>query len=367
MKPDLHPAVRDRPLRDGAPVGSLSLSGHMMMLTAAIMLPMLVLVAIVAWNYGHAAQRTIEAERLDVANNIKNLIDREIDRTVGFLEGLSNAPGLRNNKPEIVDRVTATARARGFATLSAYGLDGTLIVNPPGMIAGAQPAEKVGLAQIRAGRSHFVSGLIDIGESPGLYFVSVPMLADGTTVGMLTAGLHPGHLQGLLSEAGVRAGWTSNIVDQNGILLARGKYAEIYVGREAFQGIRDVARGTAPAGSFDEINREGWRINNSFERSATSGWVAGVGVPTDLVEAPLWRNGATMAIVGVALTLASLLIAFLAAGHLSRAIRRMGLAAAAIASGDAVRMPDSNIAELRDVSRSLEITGELARRDRVRD
>jgi hypothetical protein len=51
-------------------------------------------------------------------------------------------------------------------------------------------------------------------------------------------------------------------------------------------------------------------------------------------------------------------------GGFSRGIRRPGIAAAAIASGHAVRMPKSSIAELRDVSRSMEVTGAVARRDR---
>ena len=114
-------------------------------------------------------------------------------------------------------------------------------------------------------------------------------------------------------------------------------------------------------------------MKNSFERSRTAGWVVGVAVPAVIVDAPLWHTAIIMTVVGGVLTLVSLVLAFMVASHLSRAIRRMGMAAAAIASGDAVRMPATHIAELRDVSRSLEVTGamarrdEVARRDRVRD
>jgi hypothetical protein len=358
MAPTLYPSVHDR-----SPSGGLSLVGYMMVLIAVIMLPMLCLVGIISWDYGHAARRTIEAERLDVANNIRIMIDREIEHTAGFLDGISDAPGLRNNTPQIVERVVATARARGFASLAVYGLDGHVMMTssgPPPL-----PAEKLGLARIAEGQHHFVSGLIDTGEKPGLYFVSVPMHSDGKVVAMLTAGLPPAHLQGVLAEANVlRDGWTSSIVDRNGILLARGRDADVYVGMEAQKPMADAARGDAPAGLFDELNREGVSINNSFERSTTSGWVAGVGVRTSVVEAPLRHTALIMAVTGVGLTLVSLVLAFMVAGNLSRSIRRLGIAAAAIASGDAVRMPESNIAELRDVSHSMEVTGALARRDR---
>jgi hypothetical protein len=344
------------------PAGA-SLTGHLMTLVAAVMLPMLVLVGIVAWDYGHAARRTIEAERLDVANNLRNMIDREIDRTVGFLEGISAAPGLRNASGPVIERVTAMARARGFASLTVYGLDGRPIMNS---IAPPPSAETAGVREIAAGAPHFVSGLVDIGERPGLYFVSVPVKSEGRLVAVATAGVPPRHLQTLLAEASARPGWTSSIVDRNGILLARGKDAAIYVGAEAQEPMRRAARGDEPAGLFGEVNREGVHVDNSFERSAASGWVAGVGVPTELVEAPLRRTAAIMMAVGAALVAASLVLAFLVAGCFARAIRRMGLAAVAIAGGDVVAMPESNIAELRAVSRSMERTGEAARQDRRR-
>ena len=55
MAPVLYPSLqRDRPSQ-----GVLSIRGYMMLLIAAILLPMLTLVAIVAWEYGTAARHTI--------------------------------------------------------------------------------------------------------------------------------------------------------------------------------------------------------------------------------------------------------------------------------------------------------------------
>jgi HAMP domain-containing protein len=354
MAPVFYPSL----LRDRVPQSALSIRGYMMLLIAAIMLPMLTLVAIIAWDYGKAAQRTIEAQRLDVANNIKIMIDREIDQTAGFLDGLSSAPGLRNNRSEVVERVTKMARERGFKSLAVYDLSGAQTL-ASAEVGPTVPAESVGLAEIKAGRKVFVSNLIsNTGEKPGLYFVSVPMLADGQMVGMLTGGLPVGRLQRLFEEAGltVRQGWSAGITDREGILLARSKNPETFVGVPAQQPMYDFARGT--------IDRDGINVKNAYERSLTSGWSTSVAVPTVIVDAPLWHTALTMTVIGVVLTLVSLLLAFLVASHLSRAIQRLGIAAVAIASGDVVRMPSSNIAELQDVSRSIEVTGAVARRSR---
>jgi HAMP domain-containing protein len=356
-------------LRDRTSQGVLSIRGYMMLLIAAILLPMLTLVAIVAWEYGTAARHTIEAQRLDVANNLRILIDREIDHTAGFLDGLSNAPGLRNHNAGVIERVSLLARERGFQAMAAYDLAGNPLFTSP---EGSQvvPAESIGLAEIKAGRRIFVSNLIaNAGEKPGLYFVSVPMFADGQVVAVLTGGLPAARLQRLFEEAGLkqRQGWSAGIVDRTGILLARSKDPEKIVGLPAQRPMYDFARGTMTRGLYQIIDRDGINVKDAFERSATSSWSVSVAVPTVIVDAPLWHSALTMTVIGVVLTLVSLLLAFMVASHLSRAIQRLGIAAVAIASGDVVRTPASNIAELRDVSRSIEVTGAVARRSRRGD
>jgi hypothetical protein len=256
------------------------------------------------------------------------------------------------------------ARERGFKSLAVYDLSGVQTL-ASAAVAPPVAAESVGLTEIRAGRKVFVSNLITTaGDKPGLYFVSVPMFADGQVVAMLTGGLPVGRLQRLFDEAGLRPGWSAGIIDRDGILLARSKNPETFVGVPAQRPMYDYARGSANAGLYQNIDRDGVNVKNAYERSLTSGWTTSVAVPTVIVDAPLWRTALTMTVVGVVLTLVSLMLAFLVASHLSRAIQRLGIAAVAIASGDVVRMPSSNIAELQDVSRSIEVTGAVARRSR---
>lgn len=366
MPPVFYPPLHDKSLRDRTTGGGLSLTGYMLLLIAAIMLPMLILIAIVAKDYGSAARRTIEAQRLDVASDIKILIEREIDRTAGFLDGISSAPGLRTGNIEFIEKVTAVARQRGYHSLAVYDLAGRSTAVSAALGRPVQAAS-VGLDEIKAGGKVFVSNLmVNAGEKPGLYFVSVPITEEGTVVAMLTAGLPPQRLQRLLFEAGLREGWSAAIVDRDGILLARSHLPERYVGGPAQQPMVEAARSGRAEGLFDVVDRDGINVKNAFERSSTSGWVAGVAVPAVIVDAPLWHSALIMMVIGGVLTLVSLLLALMVANHLSRAIRRMGMAAVAIASGDAVRMPVTHIAELRDVSRSMEVTGAVARLDRVR-
>ena len=69
--------------------GLFTIRSYLLLLIAAVIVPMMVLVAILAWDYGTAGRRTIEAERLDTVNNVKHLMDREIQSAAGFLNGLA--------------------------------------------------------------------------------------------------------------------------------------------------------------------------------------------------------------------------------------------------------------------------------------
>ena len=366
MAPGFYPSLlRDRPSQ-----GVLSIRGYMMLLIAAILLPMLTLVAIVAWEYGTAARHTIEAQRLDVANNLRILIDREIDHTAGFLDGLSNAPGLRNGNAQVIDRVSTLARAAASRRSRPTTSRATRCSGSP---EGSQavPAESIGLAEIAVGHEVFVSNLIaNAGEKPGLYFVSVPMIAEGQLVGVLTGGLPATAPAAAVRR--VRVDAAHGLVGGHRRSHRHSAGAQQEPGEDRrpsgaaadvrFRARHDHARPLPDRRPRRHQREERLRAFGDARRGRVS-----IAVPTVIVDAPLWHNALTMTVIGVVLTLVSLLLAFMVASHLSRAIQRLGIAAVAIASGDVVRMPASNISELRDVSRSIEVTGAVARRNRRAD
>ena len=94
--------------------GLFTIRSYLLLMIAAIILPMMTLVAILAWDYGAAGRRTIEAERLDVVNNLMHLMDRDIQANEGFLAGV--AASLAG--PRIPETVVTSAMASGFSMRS---------------------------------------------------------------------------------------------------------------------------------------------------------------------------------------------------------------------------------------------------------
>ena len=115
------------------------------------------------------------------------------------------------------------------------------------------------------------------------------------------------------------------------------------------------------SGLFDVVSRDGIEVKNSFQRSALTGWTAGVAVPASVVNAPLLTTALILTAVGLCFTLLALLLASLVAGRITRAVYQIGQAVVAYASGDVVPLPTKTLAELRDVLRVIEGTAAMGR------
>jgi hypothetical protein len=340
--------------------GLFTIRSYLLLMIAAIILPMMALVAILAWDFGAAGRRTIEAERLDVANNLMHLMNREIQANEGFLAGV--AASLAG--PRMPEAVVISATANGFSTLVVHDRAGRQVFAAPAVTDITASVGVLGIDEVIASRRTVVSGFVAGGGSlkPGLFFVSVPVLVDGKVAYVLSGGMMLQRLQTLFAEAGLHEGWTAGIVDRQGIILARTLRPELYVGGYAQKTMVDVARGKQTTGLFDIVSRDGVDVKNSFRRAAVSGWTATVAVPASVVNAPLHRTALSMAAIGLALTLLSLFLGSLVAGRISRAVQQLGMASAAFASGHAVPLPTSMLTELQDVAQAMEASAERAKR-----
>lgn len=346
------------PSRASGPSYGFSIRTHLLRLIAAAIVPVLALAAVLAWYYVLAARQTIEAERLDVANNLANLMDREVGSMGGFLNGVSVSPGFRSGEASVVEVTAAMARERGFEVLALYDRTGHVqLVVPPQNDDLLVSAEAAGVPEVVGGSRLYVSDLRAIDSAkPGLFFISVPVVVEGRIAFVLSGGVSPKRLQGLFTEAGLRQGWGGGIVDRSGVLVARYRDANLYVGKPAQPPMIAAAKGEQSSGLFDVIDRDGIDVRNSFYRSSITGWTAGVAVPASIVNAPLWNTAILLGVAAIFFILVSLVLAILVASRITQAVYQLGQAVVAFATGEPVSVPSTTLAELRDVLSVLEGT-----------
>lgn len=359
---------------DTAAGNAYSIRFYLRLLIASILAPMLVLVAYLAWHYGSASRRTVEAERLDVVNNLTHLIDREVKATSGFLSGIARSPGLRAANPETEQRLTAAVLGAGFVGLAMFDASSRLVFGGPAAIASAfADARAAGVDAILAGRSFHVSDLVTAGEAK-VFLVSVPISVEGKVAFVLSGAVPAQRLQKLFAEAGLQRGgilglrdsWSAGVVDRKGIILARSQRPEAFVGHLAQAPMVQASAGAATYGFFDSVSRDGIDIKNAFQRVPEIGWTVGVAVPAAVVNAMQWRTALTMAAIGLGLTLLSLLLGALVARRIAYGVHQLGHAAVGLASGDIVPLTVSRTAQISDVSHALEAAAAAAQRREAR-
>ena len=253
-------------------------------------------------------------------------------------------------------QVLGPAHVRGRLSLPTHTGAPQLVVPPQArdlLVSGAD----AGVPEVIGGRALYLSDLKEVAAAkPGLFFISVPVLVDGRVAYVLSGGVSPKRLQALFAEAGLRSGWGGGIVDRSGILVARSRDANLYVGQPAQPPMAAAAKGEAPSGLFDVIDRDGIDVRNSFYRSPLSGWTAGVAVPATVVNAPMWHTVMILVIAAVFFIVVSLVLALLVAHRITRAVRQLGQAVVAFATGEPVSVPSTTLAELRDVLSLIEGT-----------
>ena len=328
---------------------------HLMLLIGAILLPVLGLVAILSWHYVVAARQTIAAERLDVANNLMNLVERETASIGGFLEGLAASKGFLDGDAGAVDLAAELAHARGFDSVAVFDTAGRLLLTAlPGAHRAAPTADQVGAPRAVSRDRAIVSDVQGFPGTPPLFFVSVPVSLHGRPKVIISGGVLASRLQPLFTEAGLRGDWRAGIVDRSGVIVARSRDAAAYVGKPAQQPMMQAARGRADSGVFDVVSRDGVEVRNAFRRSPLTEWTVGVAVPASVEDAPLWATGLGTTALGLGVILVGFVLSVTIANRISHAVRMIGRAAVALVTDDSVPLPKATLVELRDVLRLIE-------------
>ena len=322
----------------------------LVILSAAIALPLALLTVTVGLRFANAERRVIEAERLDVATSLSHLVDREIAGVTAFMVALASSADARNGSYEALAQITGAA-GNEHAPLQFFVTDrgGKRLYATAGSLGTllAAPADIVTLGGAFDGKP-VVSNYVESGEA-ALFFVSVPIKANAGGTRVLSGGFSLDRLRGLFAEAGLPASWISTVVDSNGVYLVRSTGAQDLIGQLARSAVVEIAKGGSSSGLFSNTTLEGVDVANSFRRSSIAGWTSVVAVPQSILEAPLRETYGLLAATALATLIISMLLASLIARRIAEPVRSLGAAADALAAGTPLQPPQYRVAELEGV------------------
>ncbi len=277
--------------------GSKSILTLLVILIAAIVVPLLLLTIFVGVKYANAERHVIEAQRLEVATNLTHLVEREIAGITSALLALAASPDVREGKfDNLLQHVRTSTGERSLAAITVTERGGRQSFSTAAAVSEILPvsSDMAFLTPAFEGKT-FVSNYETLPNlKTPVFIVSVPIRVGSDIPRVLSAGFGLERLKGLFTEAGLPSAWISTIIDRNGVYLVRSTGAVDLAGQPARPALVEAAKGSATSGLFDNVTREGVEVANSFKRSSLSGWTSVVAVPTAILEAPLRRSFALL-------------------------------------------------------------------------
>jgi two-component sensor histidine kinase len=332
---------------------------------AAITAPLLVLLSVLLYWSASGERDRLEGRLLQVANELADDLDRDIDRNIALLQTLATSPLITGaDWSGFYQQAKAALGDRAYLVL--VDASGRQLVNTF-VPYGQEPVFTGDFDTLRGviqSRQPVVSNLFaSLVVKKPVFNISIPVVRGDEVRYVMSLGLLPEDLLRLLTVQ--EADWVLAVWDRNDVIVARSREHQRFVGQKLPE-----RNQRAPAGIANSINLEGEAVRRAVVASRLSGWRLSVSVPRASAEAPL---RSTLLLLGAA-TLTCLLMAcalgYLAARIVAKPLVSAAAAARAFGGGEPGRLPSSIVSEVNDLVAALTesgarqrlLSGELAHR-----
>jgi signal transduction histidine kinase/ActR/RegA family two-component response regulator len=346
---------------------TLSITARLTMLALSTALPLVALA-------GFAVLRAVDDQRAqiqrDVRERVENLladVDHQISAIQAELQVLAVSPSLQDGDLPAFDRhMRAAVKIRGTAIVLLDTKAQQLInTNRPfgEPLPRAINTEMLDRA-VATGKPQISDLIIGAVLRRPVLTVGVPVFRDGEVAYVLLMVLGPEILSTLLHEQNLSPDWTATIFDRKGIIVARNRELERFLGQPASPALREKIAGAAE-NWFPGVTKEGIAVYSGFRRSPISGWTVAIGLPREFVDAPLRRARWIAFGGGAASLLLSLALAWWMAGAIRRPVGALRVATKALGNGEPVGPLIGGITELDQVGDALRAAAAALAHSRV--
>ncbi len=345
----------------------LTMRGYLVLLTLAILLPVLVFSGVLYLRYYNAEQERIEADLLNDARQLALTVDRDLAGLLNTLQTLTTSPRLAEKDYAGFHQQADHVRAMVGLNILLRDVSGQQIVNtrlPWGAPLPFEPLadDKRALETRRPAVSGVTVGAV--AQRP-LFTITVPLIGEDRVTHFLNLSVPLERMYSLLRE-NLEGGRRAGIVDKSGIILARSERFEELAGTRASPDF--FARTRDRAGVWRGVNNSGETVRTAYARADLADWVVYVSLPESLIRQSLAETFWAISALGIALTVMALLIASLLGGRLARSMHTLAAEAAQLGRGEQVVARNLPVAEIDEIGRAIAAaSGELTLRERERD
>jgi len=352
---------------------TLTLKWHLVLLVAGALFPV-ILFAIAVVHKLSLQERAASERRLVLASrNLTQDVEREVSSTTRTLQALAASDHLEQGElkafynqaqrtvqtqPTWLGVILLTPDKRQvFNTFRPFGTSLPL-ANEPKSVGRVVETQQPTVGYLTFSRL----------KGKWAFPVRVPVIRDGKLQYVLTALITSEALTSVIkTQTTIDGEWTRTVVDGHGIVVARTRNPERFVGKPGTPSFRKRISETTES-IYREINLEGAPVYVAFKRANFSNWTTAVVVPVDIIESPARRAMWLVIGSGLALLVVSGVGAVILSRRISQGITEAAFAAEALAKGEYPRISSSTIQEVALLGEALEFSADLlSQRERERD
>jgi PAS domain S-box-containing protein len=330
---------------------------YLLLLTMVAAVPPVLFAAFVLVRLADSQIAASGRDTIELARAINVAIDERVGAQIAALEALAGSASLRAGDMAAFRAELEAAAHLLQSNVSLCDLQGQELMNtrlPPGEVLPRRAGAPFAQEAVRTGRplvSNLYRGAI---SGRWLATINAPVLVDGAARYVLAVAIEPAAINALIRRQRLPPELMTSVIDGTGLFVTRSRDGEARTGTSASTTfVRSSA--AAPEGWTRTVSVEGSQNYLGFSRSELTGWSVGIGVPVEIVLAPLRQALVPLAVAGVGLVAASLLLA----SRIARRIRRPVAALTRLASGggepggEAGEPPGLGLSEADEVWRAL--------------
>jgi signal transduction histidine kinase/ActR/RegA family two-component response regulator len=340
---------------------AVPLRRRLFVLIAAGVLPLAVMAGLSLAALWRQSTRQSQQVGIELARSVANAVDAELRSTIATLSTLGTTltldrgdlAGFRTRADLVV-----TDRPEWFG-IQLLDRSGKLLVDTRTIEGAPLPvlAEPESFARLVRSRQPEVGYLTRHGAD-WLFAVRTPVVRSGSMRYVLTALVRPEAIRDVLTRQNVPPGWVISILDAHDIRVARSRAHEENLGGRLSDSAQQVVNQGGNEGSGIAFALEGQRIFTPYSRIQTGNWKAVFGIPTQQLDATVYRSLAAYG-SGVVLSLAlGTLGAIWVARSITRPISGLRRAAESLARKQVPHPLETEIEEIKDVGAALRAAGE---------
>jgi signal transduction histidine kinase/CheY-like chemotaxis protein len=348
-------------------VARLTIRGYLVLLTLAILLPVVVFSTILYFSYYRAEQARIEADLESDARQLALIVDRDLAGLVNTLQTLTTSTRLAEH--DYAGFYEQAQRVKNLSNVNVLLRDvsGRQLVNTRVAWGSALPVEPLpGDKDVLETKKPYVSDVIvgAVAQEP-LFAITVPVIEADRVRYFLNLSLPLSRLTELMT-ANLEAGRRAGLVDRAGYVLARSERADELAGAQAAPAFFQQTR--SGSGVWRGRNNAGEPVRAAFARASISDWTAYVSTTENAIRNALRESFWAISALGVALTSVALLIAYVVGGRLAGSMRSLATEAGQLGRGEPVAVRRLPVSEFNDIGKSLaQASAALMQRERERD